>query len=375
MSQPSANDAPLFDLTLTEEQQLTRDSMQRFANSELRELSRQVDESREVPTEVLQQIHELGITMLAVPESLGGAGSARSPVSNVLIAEDLGQGDMGVALAALSPLGFVNALMDYGTEAQQHSHLPAYVEDTFKAASVAIAEPRARFHTGNLQTIAKREGDGFVLNGVKSMVPLATRAEQFLVLAELEGKGPQAFIVDAATAGLDTKDERHMGLTGLGAGTVTLENVKVSADRLLGEDEGAFDYDRFVAMSRLGVCAAGLGTCQAVLEHTSQYVNERVAFGEPISHRQAVAFMVANIAIELEAMRLLVWRAASRAEHGLDAQRSLHLAYLNCSERMMQIGTDGVQLLGGHGFIREHMEELWYRALRGVAVLEGGFHV
>jgi len=118
-----------------------------------------------------------------------------------------------------------------------------------------------------------------------------------------------------------------------------------------------------------------VGTAQALLEHVTQYANERIAFGEPISHRQAVAFMVANIAIELDGMRLMVWRAAAQAEHGLGFHRQAHLAYINCAERMMQIGTDGVQILGGAGFLREYFEEMWYRNLRGLAVLEGCFNI
>lgn len=375
MTQPSAKEALLFDLTLTDDQRLTRETMQRFAESELRKLARQTDETRTVPRDLLQKAHELGITALAVPEEHGGAGSERSPVSNVLVAEDLGKGDLGLALAILAPLGFVNALIDYGTAAQQASHLPAYAAENFKAAAVAISEPRVTFDVHQPQTTAKQEGDGYILNGTKSMVPLVALAEQFLVIAELEGAGPQAFIVDAGTAGLRAEEDRYMGLAGLGLGNLHLENVRVSANARLGEGENSFDYRRFVTLNRLGVCAAALGTAQAVLDHTSQYVNERYAFGEPISHRQSVAFMVANIAIELESMRLLVWRAAARVEHGLDAQRNAHLAYVNCAERMMQIGTDGLQLLGGHGFIRDNMEELWYRALRSVAILEGGFHV
>jgi len=375
MTQPSAKEALLFDLTLTDDQRLTRETMQRFAEFELRKLSRQTDETHAIPHELLQKAHELGITALAVPEEHGGAGSERSPVSNVLVAEDLGKGDLGLALAILSPLGFVNALIDHGSSAQQAKYLPAYAAENFKAAAVAISEPRVTFDVYQPHTTAKREGDGYTLNGTKSMVPLVSLAEQFLVIAELEGEGPQAFIVDAGTAGLRSEEERYMGLAGLGLGNLHLENVQVGADALLGEGEKAFDYRRFVTLNRLGVCAAALGTAQAVLDHTSQYVNERYAFGEPISHRQSVAFMVANIAIELDSMRLLVWRAASRIEHGLDYQRNAHLAYVNCAERMMQIGTDGLQLLGGHGFIREHMEELWYRALRSAAILEGGFHV
>jgi hypothetical protein len=130
-------------------------------------------------------------------------------------------------------------------------------------------------------------------------------------------------------------------------------------------------YAECVRLSRLGWCALSLGTSKAVLDYVTPYVNERQAFGEPISHRQSVAFMVANIAIELEGMRLVTYRAGSRAEQGLPFERETALARRLCAEYGMKIGTDGVQLLGGHGFVKEHPVERWYRDLRAVGVMEG----
>ena len=135
--------------------------------------------------------------------------------------------------------------------------------------------------------------------------------------------------------------------------------------------ERPFDLERFIDLSRLGICALAVGTCQAVLDYVTEYCNERVAFGEPITNRQSVAFMIADIAIELEAMRLMTWRAASRAEQGLPFHKEAYLAKVFCGEHAMKIGTDGVQLLGGHGFCREHPMEMWYRNLRAISLLEG----
>jgi alkylation response protein AidB-like acyl-CoA dehydrogenase len=127
-----------------------------------------------------------------------------------------------------------------------------------------------------------------------------------------------------------------------------------------------------VDLSRIALCALSVGAAQAVLDYTIQYCNDRQAFGEPISHRQAVAFMIANLGIELESMRLLTLRAASRAEQGLPFHREAYLARVICMEKGMEIGTNGVQLLGGHGFIKEHPVERWYRDLMTVSVMEGG---
>src|SRR5690606_8601316 len=157
----------------------------------------------------------------------------------------------------------------------------------------------------------------------------------------------------------------YMGLRPLSLQRVKLENVVVSeSDRLAGGKP--FDLQRLVDLSIIGLCATAVGCGQAMLDYVIPYVNDRIAFGEPISHRQSVAFMVANIAIELDAMRMLVYRAASRAEQGLDFHQQAYLCRVLCAERAMEIGTNGVQLLGGHGFTREHPVEMWYRNLRAV---------
>jgi len=164
-----------------------------------------------------------------------------------------------------------------------------------------------------------------------------------------------------------------MGLKACGLARIRLKGVKVPSDsRLTGE---GFDFQAFLDQGALAFCALAVGTAQAALDYVSTYCNERQAFGEPISHRQGVAFMVAEIAIELDAMRLLLWRACARAEAGLPFRREAYLARLLCAEKAMKIGSDAVQLLGGHGFTQEHPVERWYRDLRSVAVLSGGLHL
>ena len=151
---------------------------------------------------------------------------------------------------------------------------------------------------------------------------------------------------------------------------MTFENTLVKEDALLGDDD--FNYEAFLDRGALMRCGLAIGAAQAVLDYVIPYCNEREAFGEPISHRQSVAFMISNIAIELEGMRMLTWRAASRAENGMSFHRESVLARMLCAEKAMEIGTNGVQLLGGHGFTREHPVERWYRDLRSVATQFGG---
>jgi len=168
--------------------------------------------------------------------------------------------------------------------------------------------------------------------------------------------------------GLEVEAEPSMGLRAASLSRLVLDDARVDELSLLGSAE---DYADCVRLSRLAWCALSLGTAQAVLDYVIPYVNEREAFGEPISHRQSVAFMVANIGIELNGMRLVTYRAASRAAQGKSFAREVALARTLCAERGMQIGNDGVQLLGGHGFVKEHPVERWYRDLRAIGIMEG----
>jgi alkylation response protein AidB-like acyl-CoA dehydrogenase len=161
-----------------------------------------------------------------------------------------------------------------------------------------------------------------------------------------------------------------MGVRAASLATLRLEGVTVPTDAVLGATDGS-TYTECVRLSRLAWCALAVGTGQAVLDYVTPYVKTREAFGEPIAHRQSVAFMVANIAIELQAMRLLTYKAAGRAAAGKDFAREVALARKLCAEKGMAIGNDGVQLLGGHGFVKEHPVERWYRDLRAVGVMEG----
>jgi alkylation response protein AidB-like acyl-CoA dehydrogenase len=359
----------LFDLTRTDEQRMSQETMQRFAQAEIRSIAASSDEKGATPPGFYDKTAELGLALLPIPEALGGAGMERSPISNALNTEDLAVGDMALALGTITPQAFVNTLLDQGTDAQREKYLPSFCDGTFYAATTALMEPRASFDPMDIQCTVTQVGDGYVLNGRKCMVPLGLDAQLVLVVASLEGGGPAAFIVQGDSEGMTRVEESHMGLRTLQMASLEFNDVKLPADSLLGG--GNFDLQRFVDLSRIGICALAVGTCQGVLDYVKPYVNERIAFGEPISNRQSVAFMVADMAIELEAMRLMVWRAASQAEQGIGFHKQAYLTKVACGEHAMKIGTDGVQLLGGHGFCREHPVELWYRNLRAIAILDG----
>jgi alkylation response protein AidB-like acyl-CoA dehydrogenase len=334
--------------------------------------SRRCDEDSQTPDAFLEQAWQLGLVATQIPEAYGGAGEARSPITNVLVLEELAHGDAGLALAAVSPALFAMPVVEFGTEAQKRELLPLFCGERFHAASLALVEPGPCFDPTALRTRAERKGDGFVLSGVKCCVPLADRASHFLVLArENGGDAVQAYVVPRDAAGLAiATPEKNLGLRALTTGTLTLERVEVPASARLGGDAGC-DARRIVNLARTAQAAVLVGVSRAVMEYAIPYAKDREAFDEAIAKKQAIAFTLADMCIEVDAMRWLVWQAASRLENGLDATREAQLARTYCAKQAMKIADDGVQVLGGHGFIREHPVELWYRNARTLGVLDG----
>lgn len=363
-------DSGVFDLSPTEDQKMIVEVITDFAKEILRPGAEAADVSNDTPKEVLEQTSEFGLTLLNIPEALGGLSEDRSAVTGVLVAEALAEGDMGQAVACLAPAAVATALSLWGSAEQQETYLPAFASDDIPTAALTIAEPRVLFDPFVLETTAVTTADGYTINGLKSAVVRGTEAELFIVGADMDGNGPALFIIESSTEGVTIESDPSMGLRAAGLSRLVLRDVKVPAVALLGDGSGD-DYRECVRLSRLAWASLALGTCRAVLDYVSEYVKGRTAFGEPIANRQSVAFMVANMAIELEGMRLVTYKAASRAEQGLDFAREVALARRLSSEYGMKIGTDGVQLLGGHGFVKEHPVERWYRDLRAVGVMEG----
>jgi alkylation response protein AidB-like acyl-CoA dehydrogenase len=368
-----ASDAPargVFDLTPSEDEQMLVDVVTELATEVVRPAAADADVACASPREVLAASNEIGLPLLGVPESLGGIAEERAVVAGALVAEALAKGDLGIAVAALAPGAVATAIATWGTDEQQQTYLPAFTGDDVAAAALALTEPRPLFDVLAPATTARREGDALVLDGVKSMVPRGAEAELFVVGVSLDGQ-PVLVVVESGADGLSVEADPSMGVRAASLTTLRLDGVRVPADNLLGDADGS-TYVDCVRLSRLAWCSLAVGVGQAVLDYVTPYVKEREAFGEPIAHRQSVAFMVADIAIELQGMRLLTWKAAARAAAGKDAAREIALAHRLCADKGMQIGLDGVQLLGGHGFVKEHPVERWYRDLRAISIMEGG---
>ncbi len=366
-----ASGADYFDLTPDDDQKMIVETVREFSEEILRPAAHDADAAASYPADLIAKAAELGITAINVPEDFDGIAEHRATITNALVAEALAYGDMGLALPILAPGGVAAALTHWGSADQQATYLNEFAGENVPQACVAIAEPHALFDPTMLKTTAVRTPSGYRLDGVKSLVPAAADAELFIVAAQLNGK-PAMFIVESSTPGLSVKADPSMGIRAAALGQVELNKVIVPLSARLGENEATDqDYSDAIALSRLGWAALAVGTSHAVLDYVIPYVKEREAFGEPIARRQSVAFMCANIAIELDGLRLVTWRGAARAEQGLPFAREAALARKLASDKGMQIGLDGVQVLGGHGYTKEHPVERWYRDLRAIGVAEG----
>ncbi|WP_171065765.1 acyl-CoA dehydrogenase family protein [Acinetobacter beijerinckii] len=364
---PNQTNKNLFDLSLTEEQQMTADAMSQFAQEVLYTLAHDADHNAQFPEELWQHLVDLGLNYYALPEALGGVAAEQNIVSNILIAESLAKGDFSLTAGLLSTFSVINAITRWGSTQVQSMYLPCFAEDTDVTASFAFQEATPAFNPFQLKTKATENNGQFQITGEKTLVILGDTADVFLVSAEFNGQ-PDIFVVQSNES-ISIKNNPAMGLKA--AETATLQFNQTPALRLGDAD---FNYSAFVDLGNLMWCAMAVGTCEAIKAYCIKYANERTAFGEPISHRQSVAFMIADMAIEIDAMRMLVLNAASLAEAGKPFHREAYLARLLCAEKSMKIGTDGVQILGGHGFTKEHPVERWYRDLRATAILHSGLH-
>ncbi|WP_171496984.1 acyl-CoA dehydrogenase family protein [Acinetobacter junii] len=364
---PNQVNKNLFDLGLTEEQQMTSDAMSQFAQEVLYNLAHDADHNAQFPEELWQHLVDLGLNYYALPEALGGVAAEQNIVSNILIAENLAKGDFSLTAGLLSTFSVINAITRWGSTQVQSMYLPCFAEDTDITATFAFQEATPAFNPYQLKTKAIEQNGQFYITGEKTLVVLGDTSDVFLVSAEYNGQ-PDIFVVQCDES-IAIKSNPAMGLKA--AETATLQFNQTPALRLGDAD---FDYTAFVDLGNLMWCAMAVGTCEAIKAYCIKYANERTAFGEPISHRQSVAFMIADMAIEIDAMRMLVLNAASLAEAGQPFHREAYLARLLCAEKSMKIGTDGVQILGGHGFTKEHPVERWYRDLRATAILHSGLH-
>lgn len=359
----------MFNLELTDEQELIRETVSSFAREQIRPIARECDESGVIPEALIQKGFDLGLIQSAIPEEHGGFGEERSAVTGCIVAEELACGDLSIALHLLTPRLVAYPLVDGGTPAQKSRYLPGF-SDKFRAATAAVVEPRFDFDPACPDTTARQEDGSWILNGEKCFVPLAAEADVLLVTANAGGR-VAAFLVDRDTAGVTVRErEKNMGIKALSTHEVVLENAKVPLSAELGEGSG-FDVQHMTNQSRLAIAALAVGVSRGASEFALDYAKDRTAFGVPIAQKQAVAFMLADMAIEVDAARLLLWEAAHKLDSGADASRECFLAKRYAAQACLKITDNAVQVLGGHGYIRDFPVELWLRNARGFSSFEG----
>ena len=359
----------MYSFDMTAEQKMLVDTVRRYAEKNLRSVYREAEESKHVPDPVVQLGWEIGLLPGAIDAQYGGYGDY-SALTNALYLEELAWGDLGVTLHLLTPNLFAVPITQFGTDAQKEEFLARFCVESFPKATAALIEPVVQFDPAELQTTATKEGDRFALNGKKTYVPLAHTAEWFLVYAQENGV-TQAFIVPGDTPGIEVgRRVKLMGVQALEFYEVEFTGVMVPKANRLGGLKG-IRIQKLLTLSRLTLAALAVGMARAAYEYALTYAKGRVAFGEPIAHRQSIAFLLATMRIEIEGTRLMLWEAAYKYDAGEDASRAAYLAK-NYADKMVLKVTDGaVQVLGGHGYIREHPVELWLRNGRGFVTMDG----
>jgi len=370
----------------TEDQKLMVESVAGFARNTLRPRIREFEKERGVSEAVRKTAHELGLGLVALPESVGGAGLGMTTA--VLLEEEVSWGEPSAGFAFGGPGAFGFAVLELGTTEQAQAALASFTTDGghTRFGAVAWGEPKANRERPGFSTTATKTADGWKLDGTKAYVVNADRADRFVVFAQVDPaagwRGLGAFLVDKGASGLSILPrETTLGLDAVSFGGIALAGVVVpDSARLLGTSRTDFDAAlvRFFARHALLVAARGVGLARAAFEVTREYVDGRKAFGKPIGHFQSVAFTIADRAMDVDAGRGLVWRAAA-AWDAYDAGdknardekecllRSAHaIAFVH--EAAMRCGDDGVQLHGGAGFMRDYPVEKLMRDAKQIGL-------
>jgi alkylation response protein AidB-like acyl-CoA dehydrogenase len=353
----------------SEDQELLRDTLRSFATEVLRPVAREADESCTVPDALPGKAWELGLVQNSIPEEQGGFGSGRSAIRASLKLEEMAYGDLAVAMHLLAPRLFTVPLIVAGTDEQKQTWLPRFTGDTPVVGTAGFVEPSWDFDPSDFATKAEPDGADYLLTGRKCLVPLAKQAQAILIYAAAPD-GPGVFIVEPSAAGLTIGErEKNMGVRALDTFGVELSGVRVPANARLGGDTA--NVQALIDASRIGTASLAVGVSRAAFDYACDYAKERQAFGVAIAQKQAIAFMLADMATEIDSMRLLAWQAAWKLDSGEAATREAYLAPQYAAQASLKIADNALQVLGGHGYIRDHLVELFLRNARGFATFDG----
>ena len=356
--------------TLTPEQRELRELAHEFAANELRPIASEWDAKDDFPRDLLPKAARLGLTATRIPREYGGV--EVDAVTASIVAEELSWGCAGLAATIGATQFPVRPLLRFGTEEQKERYLPMLASEEGCLAAFATTETQGGSDVSSMRTSARRDGDEWVLNGEKCYVTNGGIAELTLVFARAEG-GISAFLVEGGDPGVSAgRKEDKIGLRSSHTGSLVLADARIPADRLLGEEGGGFLVAMdFFEHSRPQVAAGAVGVARAAFEYATEYAREREAFGKPILAKQGVSFKLADMAMEIEAARLLTWRACAALDAGEDAGLLGSYAKAFAADAAMRATTDAVQILGGAGIMRDHPVEKWLRDAKVFQIVEG----
>lgn len=357
----------MYSFEPSEEQKMLIDAVNRFSTSDLRPAAHDAEETGQFQSRLLNKGWELGVLQASIPEAYGGFGD-RSAVTGVLAAESMAWGDLAGSMAIMLPGLFTLPILLAGTEEQKKKYIPPVIEGAWQPYTAALMESKFDFDPNDLGTTAEKSGDTYVLNGVKVNVPFAAEAPAMIIYAELEGK-TVGFILPKDAPGVTVSSERQklMGLNALPFYSVKMEGVTLPNTQLM-----TGDFDPVLDSTRIALAAMAVGVAKAALEYSRDYAKDRDVFGVKVAQKQVIAFMLAEMAIEIEAMRDLTWEAAWMLDVGKpEASKHAFLALTGATDMVMMVTDRAVQILGGHGYIREHPVELFMRNGRGFASFTG----
>jgi len=364
----------VIDFELTEEQQQLRDLAHEFAANEIAPKVAHHDQTGEFPREICRKAWDLGLMNTHVPEAYGGMGLG--VLDGGLIAEEIAWGCTGIGTAMEANTLAEAPVIVAGTDEQKKAWLAPMIRE-FKFAAYCVTEPDAGSDVAGIKTIARRVGEDYVLTGGKMWITNASVADWYFVLAytdpEKKHRGMSAFIVPRESPGIDVgKKERNMGQRASDTRAITFNEVKVPAANRLGKEGdgfkiamGAFDHTRPI------VAAAAVGLARSAFDHAVRYAKERKTFGIPIAAHQAISFMIAEMAMNIEAARLLVWKACRTIDMGRRNTREAACAKAFGADMAMKVALDAVQIFGGYGFNAEYPVEKLMRDAKVFQIYEG----
>jgi butyryl-CoA dehydrogenase len=360
---------------LTEDQQMIREMVRDFANAEVAPLAGEIDENHRFPVETWDKMVELGLTGIPFPEEFGGANGGT--LAYCLAVEEISRvcGSTGLTLAAHTSLG-TYPIYAWGGEHLRELYVSKLVAGEYMGA-YGLTEPGAGSDAGGTLTTAVPDGDQWVLNGRKCFCTNANYAGTFIVTAitdrSLGAKGISAFVVPRDTHGFSLeKGEKKLGMRGSDWASLVFEDARIPRDHLLGpEGEGFKTFMKTLEGGRVSIGALSLGIAQGAFDCSTKYAKEREAFGKPLSKQQAVSFKLANMAVEIEAARHLVYHAARLKDAGVAYGTAASMAKLYASEVAMRATYDAIQIFGGYGYSREYPVERMWRDAKLCVIGEG----